>query len=91
MFAQATFDIGPNVVSVALALITLGTLVANNLTTRRDAKAAESAAHNLTNNGGETALDKLTIGQTAILAELETVNARLDSHDELLTRISKEG
>lgn len=84
----ATIELGGNALTAVLGLITLATLIVNNLTTRRGTAAAESAAAaatdaaaELKNNGGSTALDKLQEGQRLLHEEVKALALRVDSID----------
>lgn len=83
----AEFEIGANLLALGMASITLLTLIVNTVKTNRAVTASESAAAQLQNNGGLTALDKLQRGQRDISAQLEAVAERLDEHDRQLARI----
>jgi len=83
-----TVEVGANVLTLGLAGITLLTLVVNNAKTTRAADAAESAAAQLQNNGGHSALDKIESGQREILGRLDTVDAQLSRHEEQLDELT---
>lgn len=81
MFASS-FDVGPNLYAISVAMITLLTLIWNTRKTAQAAKASEKAAAQLENNGGSSMLDKIDrieASQHVILHELKAHGERIDA------------